>query len=84
MARAKVLKRKSFFVDERALARARKVLGAASDAEAIRLSVERMAEMEEFWRQEVEQRLGRPRVWAGPRRRSAAGAAGPPKRFVIR
>jgi hypothetical protein len=50
MARAKVLKRKSFFVDERAVARARKVLGAATDAEAIRLSVERMAEMEEFWR----------------------------------
>ena len=50
MARTKVLKRKSFFVDERAVARARKVLGAATDAEAIRLSVERMAEMEEFWR----------------------------------
>ena len=44
------LKRKAFFVDEQAVRRARRVLGAASDAEAIRLSVERVAEMEEFWR----------------------------------
>jgi len=44
-----VLKRKSFFVDERALRRTKKVLGVATDAEAIRLSVERIAEMEAFW-----------------------------------
>lgn len=44
------LKRKAFFVDERAVRRARRVLGAESDAEAIRLSVERIAEMEDFWR----------------------------------
>ena len=44
------LKRKSFFVDEVALQRARKVLGAKTDAEVIRLSVERVAEMEVFWR----------------------------------
>jgi hypothetical protein len=44
------LTRRSFHVDERALERAKKLLGAASDAEAVRLSVERMAEMEEFWR----------------------------------
>lgn len=44
------LKRKSFFVDELALQRARKALGAKTDAEVIRLSVERMAEMEAFWR----------------------------------
>jgi len=44
------LKRKAFFVDERAVRRARKALGAASDAEAIRMSVERIAEMEDFWR----------------------------------
>lgn len=50
MSRAATLKRKSFFVDERALRRAKKALGAASDAEAVRVSVERIAEMEEFWR----------------------------------
>lgn len=43
------LKRKSFFVDELALQRARKILGAKTDAEVIRLSVERIAEMEAFW-----------------------------------
>ena len=43
------LKRKSFFVDERALSRAKKALGVKTDAEVIRLSVERVAEMEEFW-----------------------------------
>lgn len=47
-ARAK-LKRKSYFVDERALRRAKRALGAKTDAEVIRLSVERVAEMEEFW-----------------------------------
>jgi hypothetical protein len=44
------LKRRAFFVDERAVRKARKALGAASDAEAIRMSVERVVEMEEFWR----------------------------------
>ncbi len=43
------LKRKSFFVDERALERARRALGAKTDAEVVRLSVERIAEMEAFW-----------------------------------
>jgi len=43
------LKRRSFFVDEAALQRARKILGAKTDAEVIRLSVERIAEMEAFW-----------------------------------
>ena len=47
-ARAK-LKRKSFFVDERALNRAKKALKVKTDAEVIRVSVERIAEMEEFW-----------------------------------
>ena len=50
MATRAKLKRKSFFVDELALQRARKALGAKTDAEVIRLSVERMAEMEAFWR----------------------------------
>jgi Arc/MetJ family transcription regulator len=44
------LKRKTFFVDERTVARARKALGVETDAEAVRLSLERVAEMEKFWR----------------------------------
>ena len=50
MPRAAVLKRKAFFVDEGALRRARKALGVATDAEVVRLSISRIAEMEEFWR----------------------------------
>lgn len=46
-ARAK-LKRKSYFVDERVLKRAKKALGVKTEAEVIRLSVERLVEMEEF------------------------------------
>ena len=49
MAMRAKLKRKSFFVDERALARAKKALGVKTHAEVVRLSVERVAEMEEFW-----------------------------------
>ena len=45
-----MLKRKSFFVDERALRRAKKVLGVATDAEAVRASLEQIAEMERFWK----------------------------------
>jgi len=44
------LKRKSFFVDERSLRRAKKVLGVRTEAEVIRLSVDRVLEMEKFWR----------------------------------
>ena len=47
---AVTLKRKSFFVDEKAFRRAKKALGVATDAEVVRVSVERIAEMEEFWR----------------------------------
>ncbi len=50
MARATRLKRKSFFVDERALRRARRALGVATEAEVVRTAVERVAEMERFWR----------------------------------
>ena len=50
MARRANLKRTSFFVDVRTLRRARKALGVATDAEAVRISVERVAEMERFWR----------------------------------
>jgi hypothetical protein len=42
--------RKSFFVDPRAVKAARKALGVATDAEAVRLSLDRVVEMEEFWR----------------------------------
>jgi len=49
MAASGKLKRKSYFVDERALNRAKKALGVETEAEVIRLSVERVAEMEEFW-----------------------------------
>ena len=44
------LRRKSFFIDEAALRRARRALRARTDAEAIRLSLDRVAEMEQFWR----------------------------------
>lgn len=50
MARQATLKRKSFFVDQQALRRAKKALGVATEAEVVRISVERMAEMEAFWR----------------------------------
>ena len=44
------LKRRAFFVDERALRRAKKVLGVETDAEVVRLSVDRVAETDAFWR----------------------------------
>ena len=50
MAKASMLKRKSFFVDEEAVRRAKKLLGVATDAEAVRASVERIVEMEAFGR----------------------------------
>lgn len=50
MERAVALKRKSFFMEERTLQRAKKLLGVSTDAEAVRLSLERIAEMEKFWR----------------------------------
>ena len=42
--------RRSFFVDDGAIRRARRVLGVDTNAEAVRLAVERVVEMEEFWR----------------------------------
>jgi hypothetical protein len=42
--------RKSFFVDAKAIGQARKALGAGTDAEAVRLAVDRVVEMEKFWR----------------------------------
>jgi hypothetical protein len=47
---ASTLKRKSYFVDERAIRRAKRVLGVATDAEVVRVAVERVAEMERFWK----------------------------------
>lgn len=49
MRAASKMKRASFFIDETALRRAQKVLGVKSRAEVVRLSVERVIEMEEFW-----------------------------------
>lgn len=42
------LQRKSFFIDARALTKARRLLRVSSDAEAIRVSLERVVEMERF------------------------------------
>jgi hypothetical protein len=42
--------RKSFFVDAQAIDRARKALGAGTDAETVRMAVDRVVEMEKFWR----------------------------------
>jgi len=50
MPRRGTLKRTSLFVDVSAVRRARKVLGVATDAEAVRVAVERVGEMERFWR----------------------------------
>lgn len=44
------LKRRSFFINEQTLRQAKKALGVKTDAEAIRLSVERITEMEAFWK----------------------------------
>jgi len=42
--------RRSFFVDAKAIDQARKALGAGTNAEAVRLAVDRVIEMERFWR----------------------------------
>ena len=50
MSKAGNLKRRSFVIDEQAPKRAKRLLRVASDGEAIRVSLERVAEMERFWR----------------------------------
>ena len=45
-----MLKRKSLLIDEQSLRRAKKALGVGTDADAVRASLEWVAEMEEFWR----------------------------------
>ena len=49
MAKKNKLKRKAFFVDERKLRRAKKLMGLSSEGEVVRVAVERAVEMEEFW-----------------------------------
>jgi hypothetical protein len=44
------LARRTFFVDPRKVRRARRALGVTTDAEAVRLSMERVVEMEELRR----------------------------------
>jgi hypothetical protein len=50
MPRSATLIRKSFFVEPRALRRAKRVLGVRTDAEVVRRSIEQVLEQEEFWR----------------------------------
>ena len=50
MAKRTALTRKSFFIDDATLRRAKRVLRVRTDAEAVRLSLERVAEMDRFWR----------------------------------
>lgn len=42
--------RRAFYVEPRMIARAKRLLGVKTDAEVVRTSIERMVEMEEFWR----------------------------------
>ena len=41
--------RKSFFVNAKAIGQARRALGVGTDAEAVRVAVDRVVEMEKFW-----------------------------------
>jgi hypothetical protein len=61
------LKRRAFFVEDRMLERAKKALGVKTKAEVIRLSVERVVEMEEFWRfMKKSRRVVQPGSFAAP------------------
>jgi hypothetical protein len=51
------LKRRSYFVDDKAVQRAKRILGAASDADVVRIAIERVIEMERF-REFVEKTKG--------------------------
>ena len=50
MPASRALTRKAFFIDTRTLRRARRALRVGSDAEAVRLSLQRVADMDEFRR----------------------------------
>jgi hypothetical protein len=56
--RATGLRRKAFFVNPRVVRRAQKALGVATEAEAVRLALERVADMEAFWRFMTRSRAG--------------------------
>ena len=49
VAKEKILVRKSFYINENTLRRAKRALRVRTGAEAIRLSLEHVAEMERFW-----------------------------------
>jgi len=49
MAKETALTRKSFYINQDVLRRAKRVLRVRTDAEAIRLALERVAETEKFW-----------------------------------
>jgi hypothetical protein len=66
MPRLTKLVRKSFFVEPRALRRAKHVLGVRTDAEVVRRSIEHVIEMEEFWRFMEKTRGSLPRGSFGP------------------
>jgi hypothetical protein len=59
--KSRTLKRKAFFVDKEKLRRAWRVLGAATDADAVRLSVERVIEMDRYRRMMTRTRASLPR-----------------------
>ena len=44
------LERKAFFVEPKTLKSARRILGARSDSEAVRLALDRVKEIEESWK----------------------------------
>ena len=50
MRRKQRYKRRSFFVDVGAIRRAKRVLRVSTDAEAVRASIDRVSEMDRFWR----------------------------------
>jgi uncharacterized protein YjbK len=50
MPKGPTLTRKSFYIDPDTLRRAKRALRVRTDAEAIRLSLKRVAEMETFWK----------------------------------
>ena len=50
MRKPTALTRKSLFIDRETLRQAKRALRVRTDAEAIRLSLERVTEMERFWR----------------------------------
>ena len=50
MPKPAALKRKSFLIDEATPKEAKRTLRVDSDAEAVRLSLEQVAEMGRFWR----------------------------------